>query len=133
MAVIVQCTLGALEKHMIDMYVMDDDNTSWIKMYSVWPFLFLEFHQPQQSFKTGMIVLEEVIENIRGPFLYDPRIKFVTLFMGIENLEPQWPQSYSHSESLVTIDGRELIRKKDKSKKTKPKKMNRYFQSLTST
>ncbi|KAK1367510.1 hypothetical protein POM88_033602 [Heracleum sosnowskyi] len=87
-AAIVQCTPGALEEHKIDMYVLDDDDTSWIKMYSIGPFPYLEFHQPQQSFKTGLI-------------------------------------SYSHSESLVTIEGMELIKKKDKNKKTKPKKVNR--------
>ncbi|KAL8106912.1 uncharacterized protein LOC141672932 [Apium graveolens] len=124
-AVFVQCTPGALEKHMIDMYVLDDDNCSWKKMYSIGPFPFLEFFQPQQSFKTGLIVLEELIENARGPCLYDPRTNFVTLLMGIDNLEPQWSESYSHSESLVTIEGMELITKKDKNKKTKPKKMNR--------
>ncbi|KAK1367518.1 hypothetical protein POM88_033610 [Heracleum sosnowskyi] len=107
------------------MYVLDDDDTSWIKMYSIGPFPYLEFHQPQQSFKTGLIVLEELIENNRGPCLYDPKTDLVTLLIGIDNLEPNWSQSYSHSESLVTIEGMELIKKKDKNKKTKPKKVNR--------
>ncbi|KAK1352769.1 hypothetical protein POM88_052607 [Heracleum sosnowskyi] len=123
-AAIVQCTPGALEEHKIDMYVLDDGNTSWIKMYSIGPFPYLEFHQPQQSFKTGLIVLEELIENNRGPCLYDPKTDLVTLLIGIDNLEPNWSQSYGHSESLVTIEGMELITK-DKNKKTKPKKVNR--------
>ncbi|KAK1352774.1 hypothetical protein POM88_052612 [Heracleum sosnowskyi] len=95
--VMVRSTPGLLDEPMIDLY----------------------------SFKTGEIVIEEQLHT-RDLYLYDPKASFVSSLIGIEGLKPLWMQSYSHTESLVSVKGMELIGKEDKNKKTKAKK-NMYL------
>ncbi|KAL1834788.1 hypothetical protein ACET3Z_004439 [Daucus carota] len=123
-AVMVQSTPGLLDEPMIDLYVLDDDTASWTKMYTIGPFPYKEFHYPRQSFKTGEIVIEEQLHT-RDLYLYDPKASYVSSLIGIDSLKPLWMQSYSHTESLVSVKGMELIGRENKNKKNKPKKLNR--------
>lgn len=123
-AVMVQSTPGLLDEPMIDLYVLDDYTASWTKMYTFGPFPYGEFHVPRQSFKSGEIVFEEQLHT-RDLYLYDPKASCISSLIGIEGLKPLWMQSYSHTESLVSVKGIELIGKEEKNKKTKAKKKNR--------
>ncbi|KAK1385710.1 hypothetical protein POM88_023445 [Heracleum sosnowskyi] len=108
-AVMVQSTPGLLNEPMIDLYVLDDE-TSWAKMYTIGPFPYEEFHVPRQSFKTGEIVIEEQLKT-RDLYLYDPKSSYISSLIGMKSLKPLWMQSYSHTESLVSVKGMELIGK----------------------
>lgn len=127
-AVMVQSTPGLLDEPMIDLYVLDDDSASWTKMYTFGPFPYEQFHVPRQSFKSGEIVIEEQLHT-QDLYLYEPKASYISSLIGIEGLKPLWMQSYSHTESLVSVKGMELIGKEEKNKKTKDKKKNRYLPS----
>ncbi|KAK1367528.1 hypothetical protein POM88_033620 [Heracleum sosnowskyi] len=120
-SVMVQFTPGLLDEPMIDLYVLDDDTASWTKMYTFGPFPYGEFHVPRQSFKSGEIVIEEQLHT-RDLYLYDPKASYISSLIGIEGLKPLWIQSYSHTESLVSVKRMELLGNEDKNKKTKAKK-----------
>lgn len=112
----------------VDLYLLNDNTTNWTKMFSIGPLPCNGFHFPKQGFKTGEIILEPQLDK-RKSYLYDPKANCFRHLNGISNLDPLWYESYSHTESLVSIKGMELIGnedrgKEDKHKKTKPRKMH---------
>lgn len=117
------------QQTMIDLYVLNEDASSWTKMNIIGPLPLHELRIPQ-CFNTGEIVIETwkggIEDAVRFPFFCDPATGFVRPNKELDFLQPFWYESYSHVESLVTVKGMERILKE----KTDSEKKMWYVTSL---
>lgn len=129
---------GEYPNRMIDLYVLDENNDKWTKMYSIWPLssrhIFKHLRIPQ-CFSTGEIVIEawtgnqnSVSDLFHG--ICDPRTNLVHHNNAIEDEDPYWYESYSHVESLVRVKGMVQTGKEHKVKKANSKMGNWYRHCL---
>ncbi|KAK1367968.1 hypothetical protein POM88_034060 [Heracleum sosnowskyi] len=123
---------GEYPSGMIDLYLLDENNNKWTKMYSIWPLssghVFERLRIPQ-CFSTGEIVIETWIGNENNSSdlflgICDPRTNVVHHNNEIEELNPYWYESYSHVESLVCVKGMVQIGKEHKDKRDNLKTKN---------
>lgn len=113
---------GEHPNHLVDMYVLDENDDNWTKIYTIEH--AFEGLRILQCLTTGEIVLETWKGgdfSKRVPYFCYPETRDHACYnVWFDYLDPLWGESYSHVESLVCVEGMEIIGK-DKNKKNKSK------------
>lgn len=89
----------------IDLYVLDTNNSTWTKMFTIGPLVCERYFIPQ-SLRGELVVVKLELQTLnKVTHVCDPSTSSLIRNHDMEELNPSWHESYTHVESLVHVKG----------------------------